>query len=193
MPRLRQVPLDEAHDAARGIYRALFGGRDPVAEPGTATGTPGNWWTVFAAVPDCFDHAVQGFAFYRSPKRKLDPKLRELAQSRAGYSRGSQFVFSQHCKTSRDAGVTEEKIRAIPGWAVADCGLKSHGMDHGNPLLDGADVWFCSDEHLTFAPKEAVRVGDRIRVVLAHVDPTIAGRCHVHRVGQRVDHPVLHL
>lgn len=121
MPRLRQVPLAEVHDTARGIYRALFGDRDPVAEPGTATGTPGDWWTVFAAVPDCFDHAVQGFAFYRSPKRKLDPKLRELAQTRAGYARGSQFVFSQHCKASRDVGISEEKIASIPHWSTADC------------------------------------------------------------------------
>jgi alkylhydroperoxidase family enzyme len=121
MPRLRQIPLSEVHETARGIYRALFGGRDPVAEPGTATGTPGNWWTVFAAVPDCFDHAVQGFAFYRSPKRRLDPQLRELAQTRAGFARGSQFVFSQHCKTSRDAGVAEEKIHAIPAWSIATC------------------------------------------------------------------------
>src|SRR5207248_6960068 len=29
----------------------LFGDRDPVAEPGTATGTPGDWWPVFALVP----------------------------------------------------------------------------------------------------------------------------------------------
>ncbi len=29
-----------------------FGDRDPVAEPGTATGTPGDWWPVFALVPD---------------------------------------------------------------------------------------------------------------------------------------------
>ena len=121
MPRLRQLPLAETHETARGIYRALFGDHDPVVEPGTATGTPGDWWTVFAAVPDCFNHAVQGFAFYRSPKRKLDPKLRELAQTRAGYARGSQFVFSQHCKTSRDAGVAEEKIRAIPSWSIAAC------------------------------------------------------------------------
>jgi len=35
-------------------------------------------------------------------------------------------------------------------------------------------VWFCSDEHLTFKPAGPVRVGDRIRVVPAHVDPTVA-------------------
>lgn len=121
MPRLRQVPRSEVHAAGKPIYDLLFGDRCPVAEPGTATGSPGDWWTVFAVVPDCFDHAVQGFAFYRSAKRKLDPQLRELGQIRAGYARGSRFVFSQHCKASRDVGLSEEQIRAIPAWAVADC------------------------------------------------------------------------
>jgi D-threonine aldolase len=59
-------------------------------------------------------------------------------------------------------------------WAVADCGLKALGLDHGNPAVEGAEVWFCSDEHLTFAPGGVVRVGDRIRVLPAHVDPTVA-------------------
>jgi alkylhydroperoxidase family enzyme len=121
MPRLRQVPLADAHPNAQTIYKMLFGARDPVAEPGTATGTPGNWWTVFALVPDCFDHAVAGFGFYRSPRRKLDKKLRELGQIRAGFSRQSKFVFSQHCKASRDVGLSEEQVQAIPGWQVADC------------------------------------------------------------------------
>ena len=109
MPRLRQVPRSDVHERGRLIYDMLFGERCPVAEPGTATGSPGNWWTVFAGVPDCFDHAVQGFAFYRSPKRKLDAKLRELGQIRAGYARGSRFVFSQHCKACRDVGLTVER------------------------------------------------------------------------------------
>jgi alkylhydroperoxidase family enzyme len=121
MPRLRQVPKNEAHENARTLYKMLFGERDPVTSPGTATGTPGNWWTVFAGVPDCFDHAVQGFGFYRSPKRELSPQLRELAQTRAGYARGSRFVFSQHCKASRDVGLSEEKIQAIRAWSVASC------------------------------------------------------------------------
>lgn len=121
MPRLRQVPRSEVHERGRPIYDMLFGERCPVEQPGTATGTPGNWWTVFAVVPDCFDHAVQGFAFYRSPKRKLSPRLRELGQIRAGFARGSRFVFSQHCKASRDVGLSEEQIQAIPGWSVATC------------------------------------------------------------------------
>ena len=85
------------------MYDLLFGDRDPVAEPGTATGTPGDWWTTFANVPDIFEHAVQGFGVYRSPKRQLDPVLRELGQARAGWAAQSQFVFSQHCKALRRA------------------------------------------------------------------------------------------
>jgi len=119
MPRLRQVPRAEAPPDVQQVYDMLFGGRDPVAEPGTATGTPGNWWTVFALVPDCFRHAVAGFGFYRSKARKLDPKLRELGQMRAGFLCESQFVFSQHCKAARDAGLSEEKIAAVPAWTTA--------------------------------------------------------------------------
>ncbi len=51
MPRLKQVPLAEAMPTSKRYYEKLFSGRDPVKEPGTATGTPGNWWTVFALVP----------------------------------------------------------------------------------------------------------------------------------------------
>ncbi|HUO90361.1 MAG TPA: carboxymuconolactone decarboxylase family protein [Rhizomicrobium sp.] len=120
MPRLRQVGKDAAHPNAQAIYKLLFKDRDPVKQPGTDTGTPGNWWTVFAVVPDAFDHAVAGFQFYRG-KRKLDPKLRELGQTRAGWARGSQFVYSQHCKASRGVGLSEEKIAAVPHWSVADC------------------------------------------------------------------------
>jgi D-serine deaminase-like pyridoxal phosphate-dependent protein len=71
--------------------------------------------------------------------------------------------------------------------AVADCGLKALGMDHGNPAIGGATVLFCSDEHVTFVPTEPVRPGDRIRVWPAHVDPTVAYHSHLHVVdGDRV-------
>ena len=121
MPRLRQVPRSEADPIATVMYDMLFGERDPVAEPGTETGTPGDWWTVFALVPDCLKHAIEGFQFYRDPARKLDPQLRELGQTRAGYTRSSQFVFSQHCKSCRSVGLSEDKIQAIPHWGVSDC------------------------------------------------------------------------
>jgi alkylhydroperoxidase family enzyme len=120
MPRLRQVSRAEADPLATLLYDMLFGERDPVKEPGTETGTPGNWWTVFALVPDCLKHAVEGFQLYRDPARKLDPQLRELGQTRAGYTRSSQFVFSQHCKSCRSVGLSEEKIQAIPHWSVSD-------------------------------------------------------------------------
>jgi len=75
----------------------------------------------------------------------------------------------------------------MPGWAVADVGLKSLGMDHGNPSIPGASVWFCSDEHTTFAADEPVAVGDRIRVLPAHVDPTVALHERMHLVrGEEV-------
>jgi alkylhydroperoxidase family enzyme len=121
MPRLHEVPRDQAHPAAKKLYELIFGDRDPVTQPGTATGTPGNWWTVFANVPDCFDHTVSGFAFYRSKNRKISMKLRELGQLRAGYAAGSKFVFSQHCKAARAVGLSEEQVQAIKGWQVATC------------------------------------------------------------------------
>lgn len=72
------------------------------------------------------------------------------------------------------------------GWAVADCGLKALGMDHGNPeIAGGALVWFCSDEHITFSSPEGrplPRVGERIEVVPAHVDPTVAYHDRIHLV-----------
>ena len=120
MPRLREVPLSEADDqVAKPLYRLLFGERDPVAEPGTATGTPGDWWTVFAGSPATLQHAAQGFAYYRSPERKLDPVLRELGQTWAGWATGSQFVFSQHCKSLRGLAYSEEKIAAITTWQTS--------------------------------------------------------------------------
>ncbi len=69
------------------------------------------------------------------------------------------------------------------GYAVADCGLKALGMDHGNPTIDGATVWFCSDEHVTFSlagggPLPAV--GSRVAVWPAHVDPTVAYHEQLH-------------
>lgn len=62
------------------------------------------------------------------------------------------------------------------GWAVADAGLKAFGMDHGNPALPGATIWYCSDEHVVFSVDDGrlPRVGDRVRLLPAHIDPTCA-------------------
>lgn len=122
MPRLRQVRRDETDSPiVQTMYDLLFDDRDPVDEPGTATGTPGDWWTVFANEPGILEHAVDGFALYRAPERRLDPILRELGQTRAGYVAGSRFVYSQHCKSLRGLGATEEQIASVAHWPAADC------------------------------------------------------------------------
>lgn len=69
-------------------------------------------------------------------------------------------------------------ISANDNWGVLDGGLKSLGMDHGDPRVDPAvgDCWFVSDEHTTFGWRDGVRlaVGARVDVTPAHVDPTVA-------------------
>jgi D-serine deaminase-like pyridoxal phosphate-dependent protein len=76
------------------------------------------------------------------------------------------------------------------GWGVLDCGLKALGMDHGDPtVLDVGDCMFVSDEHTTFTidPDAKVRVGDRARVIPAHVDPTVSQHERLHLVdGEEV-------
>jgi len=70
-------------------------------------------------------------------------------------------------------------------WGVLDAGLKAFGMDHGDPkVLDVGDCWFVSDEHLTFGVADGVEVavGNRVRVVPAHVDPTVSQHERLHLV-----------
>jgi D-threonine aldolase len=73
-------------------------------------------------------------------------------------------------------------ISVSENYVVADCGLKALGMDHGNPSVEGSEVWFCSDEHLTMAPGTPMRVGERVRVLPAHIDPTVAYHERLHIV-----------
>lgn len=72
-------------------------------------------------------------------------------------------------------------VSVAPKFAVCDAGLKAQGMDHGNPDCLQGEVRGCSDEHTNFAPFDPVTPGDRVTLVPAHIDPTIAM------------HPVLHL
>jgi alkylhydroperoxidase family enzyme len=117
MPRLKPLSPAEAPAEILARYAQVFGeARDPVADPGTSTGTPGNWWTIWANVPGILD----AFSAFPMAKAPLDEHLRELALMRTGYGRGSQFVFSQHCKAARRVGVAEEKIQAVPFWTIAE-------------------------------------------------------------------------
>jgi D-serine deaminase-like pyridoxal phosphate-dependent protein len=75
--------------------------------------------------------------------------------------------------------------RSPKGWGVLDAGLKAFGMDHGDPkVLEVGDCWFVSDEHITFGLAEGVdvKVGDRARVIPAHVDPTVSQHERLHVV-----------
>ncbi|MFT5203574.1 MAG: D-serine deaminase-like pyridoxal phosphate-dependent protein [Candidatus Aldehydirespiratoraceae bacterium] len=61
------------------------------------------------------------------------------------------------------------------GWAVADAGLKSLGMDHGDPTWPGGDLFFVADEHTVLVdPDATMSIGDRVRLLPGHLDPTIA-------------------
>jgi len=73
------------------------------------------------------------------------------------------------------------------GWAVCDGGVKALGMDHGLPSISGAEVFYCSDEHTTFVLEQESEgtlpsTGDRVRLLPAHVDPTVAKHQYLHVV-----------
>jgi D-threonine aldolase len=77
-------------------------------------------------------------------------------------------------------------VSVSPQWAVCDAGLKAMGMDHGLPSIEQADVWFCSDEHCTFALDDGrtrPTVGEKVAVWPAHIDPTMALHERVHIVA----------
>jgi alkylhydroperoxidase family enzyme len=118
--RLRQVSLAEASPEIRELYKQFFDDRDPVKEPGTATGTPGDYWTTFALVPDILFNARTSLMMLLQPGRKLPAKLRELAIIRTGIVGDSRFEYSQHLKVARMVGVKEDKLAAIKSWATSD-------------------------------------------------------------------------
>lgn len=97
--------------------------------------------------------------------------------------------YAQHDFGFRQALFIEATvIHTHAKWMVADCGLKANGMDHGNPSIPGAKIWFLSDEHVTFSPDPDgpltnLKVGDRIRVIPAHCDPTVAYHERYHVVA----------
>jgi alkylhydroperoxidase family enzyme len=118
--RLKQVSLNEASPEIREIYTQFFGDRDPVAEPGTATGTPGDYWTTFALVPDILKMSRESLFTLLQPGRALEPRFRELAILRTGIVGDSKFEYSQHLKVARMVGIPEEKLQAIKGWTTSD-------------------------------------------------------------------------
>ncbi len=69
--------------------------------------------------------------------------------------------------------------RPVPGRAVCDVGHKASSSDSGYPTvvgIDGAEYVSASDEHGVIRlgrPEVALAVGDRIRLIPGHCDPTV--------------------
>ena len=110
----------EAAPEVRKIYQQMFGDRDPVAQPGTATGSPGDYWTTLALVPDILKMSSDILFALLQPGRKLEPRYRELAILRTAIVGDCRFEYSQHLKVSRALGIPEDKLQALKGWATSD-------------------------------------------------------------------------
>lgn len=117
--RLRQVSLAEASPEIRKIYQQIFGDRDPVAQPGTATGSPGDYWTTLALVPDLFKLGTDTLFTSLQPGRKFEARYRELAILRTAIVGDCKFEYSQHLKVARSLGIAQEKLDAIKGWTTS--------------------------------------------------------------------------
>jgi len=118
--RLKQVSLKEASPEVQKIYAQFFGDRDPVTAPGTATGTPGDYWTTYALVPDILQMSRDALFALLEPGRTLKARYRELAILRTGIVGDSKFEYSQHMKVARMVGIAEDQLDAIKGWATSD-------------------------------------------------------------------------
>lgn len=105
-----------------------------------------------------------------------DPILGRITEVQAGsYALMDSQYGSQGLPFRQAVFVIGTVISCGDSWYVADVGLKSLGMDHGNPTIPGAKVWFCSDEHVTFSLDDGtLSIGDRVVVIPAHVDPTVS-------------------
>lgn len=133
MPRFRSMSRTETdHPAVKAVYDRYFGDRDPAVELGVVPergSTRGDYWSVTALAPEILEWVEHGLGIFLvgnetypdGPSLRLDPKLRELAVVRAGWARGSQFVFSQHSKALRNTGIGEEKVAAVRYWQTAEC------------------------------------------------------------------------
>lgn len=118
--RIREVGLTEATPTTREIYKRVFGDRDPVTDPGTATGSRGDYWTTLAVVPDILKLAADTVWALLQPGRVLDPRYRELAILRTAIVGECKSEYSQHLKVARMIGLSEEKIQAIKGWTTSE-------------------------------------------------------------------------
>jgi alkylhydroperoxidase family enzyme len=118
--RVRQVSLAEAAPEVRKLYQQIFGDRDPVAQPGTATGSPGDYWTTLALVPDILKMSSDALFALLQPGRKLEPRFRELAILRTAIAGDCRFEYSQHLKVARAVGIPDAKLNALKSWTTSE-------------------------------------------------------------------------
>ena len=117
MPRLRQVRRHETDDELTlRMYDQLFGpDRDPVdrarARRRERRATGGR---CSPSSPDVLQHAVRGFALYRSPERKLDPGA---ARARPDARRLA----------------ARQPVRVLPALQVVPHARDERGEDRGDP------------------------------------------------------------
>ena len=121
MPRLREVPRAEVHEFGAVIYDMLFGDRDPVAEPGPPPARRATGGRCSPSAPTPSTTPAAGLRSTGRPPASSIPSCGSSARSAPAGPAGRQFVFSQHCKAARDAGLTDEQVDAVPHWQVADC------------------------------------------------------------------------
>src|SRR5260370_41337701 len=120
--RVKEVSLAEATPETRAIYQRIFGDKDPVANPGTASGSPGDYWTALALVPDIFKLSTEIVWGLMAPGRKLAPALRELASLRTAIVGNCKFEYSQHLKVAQMPEmvvIPKEKLTAIKSWTTS--------------------------------------------------------------------------
>ena len=116
--------------------------------------SPRRWTLLLAAHAD-----VGGDVVSRRRHRHLRPPRPWVTEIQAGSYALMDTAYDQLGLPFEQALLwsSARSSRSSAGYAVADVGLKALGMDHGNPSIDGAAVWFCSDEHITFAPATSRR------------------------------------
>lgn len=85
--------------------------------------------------------------------------------------------------------LTTVMSKTKPGTAICDAGLKVQSVDSGQPVVFGEDnleFLKCSDEHGVISdPSDVLRLGDQVRLVPGHCDPTC--NLHDYYVGVRGD------
>jgi hypothetical protein len=186
VPRLREVPRAEVTDEKIPFfYDRLFRTRQGSRRRSRHhPRTPGDLWTVFAQSPDVFRHAVRGFSLYRNVT--LDPLLRELGQARAGYARGSQFVFSQHCSRCAPSGRRRTRSRPLRTGRSATASPHSSGPSWPTPTASSTTAAGCRTR---CSRPEGPPDGSRNSAADLHHHPLRHARDHVPGPPPRIRRP----